>query len=448
VGTVQITVVGAGKVGYSVAQYLSLENHDVAVIEINEERRNIIQNSLDVMTIEGSGASPGVLSHAHVKGSEIFIAVTSNDEVNMVACRAAKDAGVGFTIARIRSDEYIGSESQGHQFLKSMGIDMAVNTDYVMAQEIVRILQTPSALDVEDFAGGRIRLLETRLEPGSPLIDTCLKDLSLPPNVLVVGILRFDRMIIPNGNDVLKAGDHVFFVGAPESLEALSEKRLQKLSRVRNVMIIGAGRMGRYLAQVLESRGMMVKAIDHQESRCKELAHQLKRGKVFCGQGTDVELLKQEGVGQADAVICLTRDDELNLLLALLAKDFGAQRTFVRVGHTEYITLMAKVGVDVVLSPRLTMAEVILRQVHRSKFAMLALLEGAKASALEVNVSPKSPCLGKKLKDIKFPQNCLMGAIYRQNTVIVPNGESVLQPGDKVVMFSVPELINKIEKYF
>ncbi|MCL1917591.1 MAG: Trk system potassium transporter TrkA [Peptococcaceae bacterium] len=445
----RITVVGAGKVGYSVAQYLAREDHDVVVIEQNEERRNIIQNSLDVMAIEGNGASPSLLAHPHVKGTEVFIAVTANDEINMVACRVAKDAGLGFTMARIRSDDYMGAGgSQGHTFLKNMGVDMAVNTDFVMAQEISRILQIPSALEVEDFAGGRIRLLEIRMTGDSPWIDKPLKDLALPANVLVVGILRLGQMIIPNGNDILRVYDNVFFIGAPESLEALSEKRLRTLSRVENVMIIGAGRTGRYLALALENKGMMVKVIDQQESRCKEVAKHLKRGKVFHGTGTDGELLSQERVGEADAVICLTRDDELNLLLALLAKDYGAKRTFVRVGQPEYIALMEKVGVDVVLSPRLTIAEVILRKIHQGKFTTLALLEGAKASALEIKVAMGSRVLGKKLKDVKLPRYCLVGGVLRQNTVIVPNGDTVLQWDDKVIIFALPDLINKIEKYF
>ena len=444
----RITIVGAGKVGYSVAQYLSREDHDVVVIEAQEERRNIVQNNLDVMVIEGNGASPAVLNNPNVKESDLFISVTDNDEVNMVACRVAKDAGIGFTIARIRNDDYFSAAARDNRFFEVMGVDIAINTDFVTAQEISRILQTPSALDVEDFAGGKIRLLETRLQSDSPLINTRLKDISLPENVLVAGILRRDQMIIPNGDDILQISDNAFFIGRPESLELLAGNRLQKLSRVENVLIIGAGRTGRYLALFLESKGVMVKVIDSQESRCKEMAKHLKRGKVFLGRGIDMELLSQEGVGQADAVICLTHDDELNLMLALIAKDCGAQRTFVRVGHPEYIPLMQKVGVDVVLSPRLTTAEVIMRQVHRGKFTMLALLEGAKASALEIAVSPNSKVLGRKLKDVKFPKNCLVGAILRRDQVIVPNGESVLQQNDNVVMFALPEMINKIEKFF
>jgi trk system potassium uptake protein TrkA len=180
---------------------------------------------------------------------------------------------------------------------------MAINTDFVTAQEIIRILQIPAALDVEDFADGKIRLLETRMNADSPLIDTCLKDLALPSDMLVVGILRGDTMIIPNGNDLLKVNDNAFFIGKPESLQSLSVIRLNKPARVENVMIVGAGRIGRYLAVALEKKGIMVKVIDNQESRCKEMAGLLKKGKVFLGKGTDTDLLTQEGVGEADAFI-------------------------------------------------------------------------------------------------------------------------------------------------
>ncbi|MCL1789925.1 MAG: Trk system potassium transporter TrkA [Peptococcaceae bacterium] len=444
----RITVVGAGKVGYSVAQFLSRENHDVVVIEAQEDRRNAVQNTLDVMTLEGNGCSPDMLDNPHVRSSDLFIAVTDNDEVNMVACRAAKDAGIGFTIGRIRNDDYFSAKSDKNGFFKTMGVDVPINTDFVTAREIARILQTPFALDVADFADGKIRLLETRLQQDSPLINLSLREMVLPPSVLVAGILRRERMIIPNGNDYLEPLDNVFFIGTPGSLDMLEGKRLEKISPVENVVIIGAGRTGRHLAVFLENQGIMVKVIDPVESRCREMAKHLKRGKVLLGEGTDVELLSQEGVGEADAVICLTHDDELNLMLALLAKDCGAKRTFVRVGHPEYINLMQKVGVDVVMSPRLTTAEVIMRQVHRGKFTMLALLEGAKASALEINVSAKSRVTGKKLKDVKFPQNCLVGAVLRQDQVIVPNGESVLRQYDKVVIFALPDVISKIEKFF
>jgi len=442
---VRITIVGAGKVGYSVAQYLSQENHEVIVVEADEAQRSAIQEGLDVMTIGGNGGSPSVLSHPEIMTSDLFIATTHNDEVNMIACAAAKKVGIPLTIASIRNDEYI--ETGETPFHKTMGIDLAINTSLVTAQKISRILSIPSAIGAEDFAGGKIRLLEMRLRPESSFIDVPLKGLALPPNVLAVGILRQGKVIIPHGEDRLLAYDNVFFIGPPDSLGALSERRPEEEARVENVMIIGAGRTGRYLAVILEKKGMMVKVIDRQEDRCRLLANQLKRGIVFCGEGTDVDLLAQEGVGEADAVICLTRDDELNLLLALLAKDLGTQRTFVRVNHPGYFSLMEKVGVDVVLSPNLTTAEAILGQVHRDKFTMLALLEGAKARALEIEVPEKSKVTGKKLKEIKFPANCLVGAILRDDHVIVPNGNSVLEKDDRAVMFCLPDLVSKIEKY-
>jgi trk system potassium uptake protein TrkA len=213
-------------------------------------------------------------------------------------------------------------------------------------------------------------------------------------------------------------------------------------------MIIGAGRIGRSLAVILEKGGMAVKVIDKDEERCQELAKLLRRGSVFNGDGTDVDLLMEEGVGDADAVVCLTDDDKLNLLLALLAKEMGNKEDDRPVGRTEYIPLMEKVGIDSVLSPRLITAGFILSHVRRGNFVSVSLLEGAKAQAMEVIVSPSSKAAGKKLKDISFPKNSLVGAVVHQRQVYVPNGESVLYPGDRAVVFALQDTFNKIEKYF
>lgn len=442
----RIVIVGAGKVGFSIAQCLVEENHDVVVIEEDENRRSIIQKNLDVMTIGGNGASPRVLMDPEVRTADLMIAVTDSDEVNMVACMAAKQAGIPQTIARVRNIEYTGKEEA--EFHRSLGIDLTINPEYVTALEISRILFIPAALDVEDFADGKVRLLEVRIRPDSPLASIPISELEFPPNVLIAGILRSNKMIIPHGFNVLKPYDNVFFVGDPQSLKQMQDDFTETLSRIQKVMIIGAGRIGRNLATVLEKEGMAVKVIDKNHERCQGLAKLLKRGNVFCGEGTDVDLLTEEGVGEADAVVCLTDDDKLNLLLALLAKELGAQKTIVRVGRTEYIPLMEKVGVDVVLSPRLLTAGVILSQVRRGKFVSVSLLEGAKAQAMEIIVSSNSKVAGVKLKNAKLPRNCLVGAVVHNNHVYVPNGESVLHEGDRAVVFALPDTISKVEKYF
>ncbi|MCB8816842.1 Trk system potassium transporter TrkA [Desulfosporosinus shakirovi] len=442
----RIVIVGAGKVGFSLAQRLSEEGHEITVIEQDEERRLIVQNSLDVMTISGNGASPQILSDFGLLKADLMVAVTDRDEVNMIACMAAKQAGISRTIARVRNQEYAGRNQL--DFNKALGIDLTINPEMVTAVEISRILLTPAALDVEDFGDGKVRLLEVRVRAESPYVNIQLKRLTLPDQVLVVGILRQNRMIIPHGTDCLLPQDSVFFVGAQAAIEEFSEHFSETKTKIQRVMIIGAGRIGRHLAKILDQVGISVKVIEKSRERCNELAKIIDKGLVLCGDGTDIDLLIEEGVGETDAVVCLTSDDKLNLLLALLAKDLGTQKTIVRVGRSEYMSLMGKVGVDVILSPRLLTAGVILRQVRQGEVVSVSLLEGAKAEAMEIVVSAKSSLIGRKLKDAKIPENILIGALVRGNELIIPDGNTTLQAGDRAVIFTLPNLVKKICKTF
>jgi len=442
----RVVIVGAGKLGFSLAERLAKEEHEVIVIEQDEERRLIVQNSLDVMAIVGNGANPQFLNNSVVKNADLLVAVTDSDEVNMIACMAAKKTGIPQTIARVRNQEYAGADQ--FNFNECLGIDLAINPEMTTAVEISRILLTPAALAVEDFADGKIRLLEVKISPESTLVNIPLLKLTLPPHILVAGILRQNIMIIPHGEDLLLPQDNVFFVGGATAIEKFGNQFADKRSKIERIMIIGAGRIGRHLAKILVKAGLSVKVIDKNRERCRELADRLGKGLVLCGEGTDVDLLVEEGVGEADAVVCLTDDDKLNLLLALLAKNLGAQKTIVRVGRADYMSLMGKVGVDVVLSPRLLTAGVILRQVRRGNIVAVTLLEGAKAEAMEILVPTHCQIAGKKLKNLKFPRNSLVGALIHEEEVSVPNGETILHGGDRVVVFTLPDIVKKVGKFF
>jgi len=381
------------------------------------------------------------------KDADLLVAVTDSDEVNMIACMAAKKIGIPQTIARVRNQEYAAVADQ-FNFNESLGIDLAINPEMTTAIEISRILLTPAALAVEDFADGKVRLLEVKINPESELVNIPLQKLTLPPHILVAGILRQNIMIIPHGEDFLLPLDNVFFVGGAVAIEKFGKQFADKKSKIERVMIIGAGRIGRHLAKILVNAGLSVKVIDKNRERCRDLADRLGKGLVLCGEGTDIDLLVEEGVGEADAVVCLTDDDKLNLLLALLAKNLGAQKTIVRVGRSDYMSLMGKVGVDVVLSPRLLTAGVILRQVRRGNIVAVTLLEGAKAEAMEILVSANCQIAGKKLKNLKFPRNSLVGALIHGEEVCVPNGETSLHGGDRVVVFTLPDIVKKVGKYF
>lgn len=442
----RIIIVGAGKLGYSIADFLAQEQYDVVVVEQNEKRREIVQNKLDVLTMGANGASPLTMMEKDIYGADILIAVTDSDEVNMVACMLAKKNNIKYTVARIRNLDYL--ESSSDFVHEKLGIDLVLNPEQITALEIKRIIMTPSALDVEDFAEGKVRMFETRIKDNSNLIDIPLTDLNMPPQILIAMIFRKSQMIIPHGKDSLQPLDNVFFVGKNESIRDFEKGFASLTSKVERAMIIGAGRVGRFLAPMLEEQGISVKIIDKDIERCRIVAQKLDAGIALCGDGADIDFLVSEGVEEADVVICLTEDDKLNLLLALLAKHLGAGKTIVRVERGEYIELMEKVGVDTVLSTRLLSAGEVLRFVRRGGIVSVSLLEGAKAEAIEILLPDNCKVINKKLMHVGLPPSCLICAVVHDNNAIVPNGNTVLHAGDRIIIFVQTEFVKKIMPFF
>ena len=382
-----------------------------------------------------------------IYGADILVAATGSDETNMISCILAKKHGISYTAARIRDLDFL---SASQVYLKeNFNIDLMINPEYITAREINRILMMPAALNVEDFAQGKVRIFETKIQPGSQLADIPLKDLRLPQDVLAGLIFRNNLMIIPHGDDYLLPNDNAFFVGASGEIEKFSKHFAGTgIKAPERVMIIGAGRTGRTLASMLDKQGIQVKVIEKDAERSRMVAERIEEGIVVRGDGTDIDLLTQEGVGEADVVICLTADDKLNLMLALLAKHLGAARTVVRVARIEYVELMKKVGVDIVLSSRLLAAGEILAFARRGGVVSVALLEGAKAEAVEVIVQKGAYVENKKLMDLELPKECLICAFVRNEEAFVPTGQSSLQVGDRAILFIRMEFANKVMKYF
>ena len=445
----RIAVAGSGSLGYSIAALLSEEGYDVVLIDGDTNQLEAAKNTLDVMTIEANIASPITLADVDVRGAEILIAVTGSDEVNMVACLLAKKQGIRYTIARIRDIQF---EQEADEYLKeNFGIDLLLNPELITAHEINRILMTPAALDVEDFADGKIRLFETKIQRDSKLARVTLKDAKLPRGILAGLIFRNHRMIIPHGNDAFMPGDNAYFIGLPEKIEELSHSLVQRdAHKLNRVMIIGAGRTGRALAVLLESQGVEVKVIDNDRARSTLMATKLKSGLSIFGDGTDIDLLTAEGVAEADVFICLTEDDKLNLMLALIARHLSGNKvkTVVRVNRNEYIELIEKVGVDIALSSRLISASEVLAFARSGDVERVTLLEGARAEAIEVNVQTGAPVVGKKLMEANLPTECLVCAYVRDNEAVIPNGLSVLEAGDRVILFVLKRYAKKVIPYF
>ena len=364
----------------------------------------------------------------------------------MLACMLGKAAGIPKTIARVRDTEY---ENGTNAVIRDrLGIDLFINPEMVTAQEIYKVLKTPAALDVEDFASGAVRLVEFKIRSNLHVTGIPLRKLELPPNVLIVGIMRGGEMIIPHGESTLEYLDNVFFLGAKESIDKV-EVWLNEVSRpTQRVVIIGAGLIGRNLTLLLEADGYDVKVIEKDLDRCEQLAALVNRSIVIHGDGTDVDLLQAEEISDNDVIICLTDDDKLNLLVALLAKHLGVPKTFVRVGRLEYITLMEQVGIDVVFSPRLLTSGQILRLIREGENLInISTFEGSKAEAIEISITNRSNLMNQYLKDLKFPGKSLVGAVVRDNRTIVPKGDTQLVEGDHIVIFTLPEYVNKLLTY-
>ena len=442
----RIVVAGAGKLGYSVAELLADDEFDVVVIENDPKRKDVVQNSLDVLVIEGNACSPTTFRDPDIRNADVLIACTDSDEVNMITCMMAKNNGIKHTVARIRNVDYAINSPE--MLNNEMKIDLILNPERITAAEIDHILMTPSALNVDDFADGKVRMFEAKLKENSPYANIPLKYLKIPNDILVAMLFRKHKMIIPRGNDVLLPGDNVYFVGKQEAILEFEQNFTNTYEKLEKALIIGAGRTGRFLAPMLEKQGLMVKVIEKNKERCQMLASMLEKGLVLCGDGTDIDLLTEEGVSEADVVVCITEDDKLNLLLALLAKHLGAKKTIVRVTRNEYIELMEKVGVDVVLSSRLLSAGEVLRFVRKGGIVSVSLLEGAQAEALEIIVAAGSEVEGKALRNIKLPQECLICAIVHENEAIIPNGDTVLNANDRIILFAKSELVKSTVPMF
>ena len=443
----RIVIVGAGKLGYSIAELLANEEFDVVLVDQDETRLEAAKNTLDVLTVTANGASPITMNDPDIRSADILIAVTAGDEVNMVACILAKKHGITHTVARIRDMQFL---SEAKEYLKeNFDIDLMLNPELITAREVYRILMTPAALDVEDFASGKVRLFETKVTRHSPLANIPLKDLKMPKAILAGMIFRDHRMIIPHGDDYLLPHDNAYFIGDPAEIEKFSETFIHRDARkLEHVMIIGAGRTGRFLAKMLDEADVAVKIIDTNRERSRLAAEALENGLAICGDGTDIDLLTEEGVADADAVVCLTEDDKLNLMLALLAKHLGAKKTVVRVARGEYVDLMEKVGVDIVLPTRLLSASEVLAFARRGGVVSVSLLEGAKAEAVEVIVQEGAPVAGIPLMKAHLPRECLVCAYVRGDEAMIPNGASVLLPGDRTILFIQTRFAQKVMKYF
>lgn len=444
-----IIIIGAGEVGYNVASRLSRERKDIVVIDKDEQKVQKVADTLDVQTVHGSGSSMSVLRKAGIENAEIVIAATDSDEVNMVSCLVAGvQAFVPTKIARIRDPEYASNT-------KILGpdrldIDLVINTDQEVVSSVLRVLEIHRATDVVDLVEGRLRMacfVADKVNPftGQQLVG--LRKIYPDLGVVIAAIYRGNRVIIPRGNDTIAERDLVYVLGAPERISRLlSSFPNGNAGPLRRVMIFGGGNVGLNLARALEPGGVSIKIIDPREERCQLLAAQLEKSTVLKGDFTSHEMLKEEGLGEMDAVVAATPDDENNILLCLLAKRMGARRTVACIGRIAYSPLAYQTGVDVVVSPSLIAVNKILQYVRRGKIAQVVTLPEDQAEIIELEALDTSDLVNKELRKLKLPKGMLVGAVTRGDELLIPDGDTVIRPGDRVAMVVSSQAVKDLER--
>ena len=444
----KILIVGAGEVGFHIASHLARENKDVVIIDKDPAAIRHVSDNIDVQVVNGPGSSPVILEESGIKEAEILLAVTDSDETNLVACLVANLISPSTKkIARIRHADYdkyneIFREHAPH-------IDTLINPEVEVVKTINRLIKVPCAVEVEEFSDGRVKFVGIHLDKSARLVDVRLSDIYAvtgKQSPLISAVVRDEELIIPRGNHRLKAGDLIYFISEKDRLiESLSifDKHVEPIDRV---MIIGGGSIGFRLATLLEKDSVYTKIIEKNPNRCTELAEKLNKAVVLHGEGSDQELLRAENVRNMDVVVTLTNDEETNILTSLLAKRMGAPKIITKINKFSYFPLMSMIGLEQFVSPRLSAINTIIQHIRRGKVLSAKSIKGEQAEIMEAVALETSDIVGKPIKEISIPEGTLVTGIIRNDTVIIPTGESVIEPGDRIIIFAKRQAIPKIEK--
>ncbi len=448
----KILIVGAGQVGYFLCDRLSREGHEVTLIDQDEEKIERAQDRLNVLGVTGNGASAEMLEQAGIKTTDIFIAVTNKDEVNILACLLAREYQVKTRVARTKSIEF--SNSKAILSKEKLGIDLLINPEDAVAEELTKLACSAKAFDVAEFAEGQIHFQGYRITPSSPLCDITLAELGELRGMykfVVVAINRGTATIIPRGDDIIQSGDRIYIFAHHRELPAINyllQSEKVETKPTHRAFILGGSRIGVQVAQSLEKLQFSTKLIEKNEERCYKLAEKLNKTVVLNTDGLDVATLLDEGLADADVFIAVTQNDETNILTCLLARQHRVRRTLALVSQPELLGLASDLGIDACVSPRLAAAGAILKFVRRGDIISLTAVDGSNSEVLEIEIKENSGLLNIPLRALHFPRGAIIGAIVHNSSYEIPTGESQLQSGDRVLIFALPEALQKVERFF
>lgn len=443
----KVMIVGAGKLGVKLAEAMTIENMDVTLVDSDAKVIEKINEHIDVLTVVASGISVTMLNEMNIEEYDIIVATTENDETNVVICTFAKKLGCNQTIARIRNPEYTEQLS----FVRhELGIDLIINPDFATANAIAKYLLKNVMFYTGDFADGKVKMIDFKISYKSALVGKRLYELEDFDDLIITAISRHGELIIPDGKSSIEAEDVIHIMGTQEDLLKLSKKHklLGNDKHVDSVMIIGGGNVGYYLAKELSEAKVATTLIEQDRARALKLAEKLDHVLIINGDGTDVNILEEENIDQMDAFIGSTGYDEQNLLMALMAKQYGVGKCIAKVSRKNYTKIIDKLDIDAALNPVNITASDILKYVRGGKVVSVSLLLGGDGEVTEIIATKDMSYLDRPLKDLNLPKGLIIGAIVHNGDVIIPKGSSVIRANDRIVVFSRAEDTENLKKLF
>lgn len=439
-------VVGAGKVGFSIAATFSDKDYEVTLIEKNKYRLMNVAEYLDLRTVHGYGNQISDLIDAGADTADLIIAATECDEVNILSCFLAKKLGTKKAVARVRQPIYAAWDKK---IMNELGIDLMINPEEYAAQEISQLILYPEAHDVQYYADGKVLMLGLKITSNFTIVNKALKDITFPKPCVVVAIIRNDSIIIPRGNTKILDKDEIYFVSATENISAIEKFMGSPHKKINNIAIFGGELIGYYLADIFEKkiRNFNVKLFENDEDRCRELAEKLPHTMIVKGCGTDRNIMDDENISEMDMVVVLTDDDHTNVMVSMIAKSSGAKKIIAQIRRSDYVNIIEDFGIDKAISPRTLMTSSILRFINRGKILHLKMLHDDMAQMNEIVIPKNGIVQNKALKDLKVPETCVVAMIIRGSFIIIPKGNDKLYAGDRVIVLAKTESIKEAVDY-
>lgn len=447
----KVIIIGGGEVGFHVAKALSEEDYDITVIDIDSEKCRRASENLDVIVVEGNGASPKTLNEARVGDADYVLSLTRVDEVNLIASQQAHKLGANKIIARLRNQQYTTQDSIIRP--EKFGVDIVIHPEKAACEEIIRLVKHPYAVQVMDFEAGRLTMLGLTIdEKCKNIMQDSLGNISRENSHFrfsVIAVLRGQETIVPWAKFIFKEGDIGYFVIKTEDIENLLTLVSKEVTTTKRVMILGGSKIGRSLAKELPTESINVRLVDYNRPKAGQISHSINESMIIYGDGTDIEFLKSENIQDVDSFICVTENEKTNLIAGLLAKHLGAKQSIIHVSTTEYIPTIQEIGTGAVISKNLSTVNAILREFHTDITEVpVVTFDEIEVDVIEFQPELNSPITQHPLKDLNLPKDCIVGMINHHGKIRIAHGTSILTEDDTALVFAKPKAISKLKKLF